>query len=184
MITFPSKDKREIVAVYQNNVLQYNTARKTSTALLKDISFSPTTMTSDYGYLAVGGQRSQVIIRQLNSNWYTLLKLYIYRERVNLFIFRVAQTAVGGAINNSLVLSKHSEDDVRLMVCNNDQTIKIFSVPNMNLITTLNSSAAVNNVGVSPDGKIMAVVGDSNQIQLHSISSSNEYKKLTTLTGN
>lgn len=70
MITFPSKDKREIVAVYQNNVLQYNIARKTSTTLLKDISFSPTTVTSDYGYLAVGGQRSQVIIRQLNSNWY------------------------------------------------------------------------------------------------------------------
>lgn len=54
----------------------------------------------------------------------------------------------------------------------------------MNLITTLNCSAAVNNVGVSPDGKIMAVVGDSNQIQLHSISSSNEYKKISTLTGN
>ena len=57
-------------------------------------------------------------------------------------------------------------------------------MPNMNLITTLNYSAAVNNVGVSPDGKIMAVVGDSNQIQLHSISNSNEYKKISTLTGN
>ena len=98
-------------------------------------------------------------------------------------ICRVAQTAVGGAINNSLVLSKHSEDDVRLMICNNDQTIKIFSVPNMNLITTLNYSAAVNNVGVSPDGKIIAVVGDSNQIHLHAISNSTEYKKISTLTG-
>ena len=57
------------MAVYQNNVLQYNTARKTSIALLKDVSFSPTTITSAYGYLAVGGQRSQVIIRQLTSNW-------------------------------------------------------------------------------------------------------------------
>ena len=69
MITFPTKDKREIVGVYQNCVLQYNTARKTSTSLLKDISFSPTAVTSAFGYLAVGGQRSQVIIRQLNSNW-------------------------------------------------------------------------------------------------------------------
>ena len=70
MITFPSKDKRDIVSVYQNNVVQYNMARRTATALLKDINFSPTTITSNYGYLAVGGQRSQVIIRQLNSNWY------------------------------------------------------------------------------------------------------------------
>ena len=69
MITFSSKDKREIVAVYQNNVLQYNTARKTSMSLLKDVSFSPTTVASAHGYLAIGGQRSQVIIRQLNSNW-------------------------------------------------------------------------------------------------------------------
>ena len=98
-------------------------------------------------------------------------------------MFRVAQTAVGGAINNSLVLSNHGEDDVRLMICNNDQSIKIFSVPSMNLITTLNYNSAVNNVGVSPDGTRMAVVGDSNQIHLHSISSSNEYKKMTTLTG-
>lgn len=69
MITFPTKDKREIVAVYQNNVIQYNMARKTSTSLMKDINFSPTTLTSSYGYLAVGGQRSQVIIRQLNTDW-------------------------------------------------------------------------------------------------------------------
>lgn len=97
---------------------------------------------------------------------------------------RVAQTAVGGAINNSLVLAKHSEDDVRLIICNNDQTIKIFSVPSMNLITTLNYQSAVNNVGVSPDGSMMAVVGDSNQIHLNSISTGNEYKKMATLTGN
>lgn len=69
MITFPTKDKREIVAVYQNNVLQYNTVKKSCISLLKDINFSPTTITSDHGYLAVGGQRSQVIIRQLTSNW-------------------------------------------------------------------------------------------------------------------
>lgn len=69
MITFPAKDKREIIAVYQNNIVQYNMARKTSTSLLKDINFAPTTVTANYGYLAVGGQRSQVIIRQLNSNW-------------------------------------------------------------------------------------------------------------------
>lgn len=98
-------------------------------------------------------------------------------------LFRLAQTAVGGAINNSLVLSKHAGDDVRLMICNNDQSVKIFSVPNMNLITTLNYTAAVNNVGVSPDGTMMAVVGDSNQVHLHSISTSYEYKKMTTLTG-
>lgn len=95
---------------------------------------------------------------------------------------RVAQTTVGGAINNSLVLSKHGNDDVRLMVCNNDQSIKVFSVPSMNLVATMTFENAVNNVGVSPDGKLMAVVGDSNQVQLHSISTSGEYKHISALT--
>lgn len=98
--------------------------------------------------------------------------------------FRVAQTSVGGAINNSLVISKHNNQEIRLIVCNNDQTVKIFSVPTMNIVTTLNYTHAVNNVGVSPDGTMMAVVGDSNQVHLHSISNSGDYKKMTTLTGN
>lgn len=69
MITFPSKDRRELVAVYQNNVYQYNLARKSSTVLLKDINFAPTTVTTGSGYLAVGGQRGQIIIRNTTSNW-------------------------------------------------------------------------------------------------------------------
>ncbi len=81
------------------------------------------------------------------------------------------------------MLSKHGNDDVRLMVCNNDQTIKVYSVPTMNQVTTLNYSFAVNNVGVSPDGSMMAVVGDCNQVHVHSISNSGEYKKIGTLSG-
>lgn len=163
MIAFPGKDRREIVAIYQNNVYQYNLARKSATVALKDIAFSPNAVTCGHGYLAVGGQRSQVIIRQLGSNW-------------------VAQTAVGGAINNSLLLHKHQNDQVRLLVCNNDQSLKVFSVPNMNLLSTLSFSHAVNNVGVSPDGSLMAVVGDSSQVLVHSITSSGEYKRIGALT--
>jgi WD40 repeat protein len=55
-------------------------------------------------------------------------------------------------------------------------------VPNMNLVTSLSYNFAVNNVGVSPDGSMMAVVGDSNQVILHSISNANEYKRIGALT--
>lgn len=53
----------------------------------------------------------------------------------------------------------------------------------MNQVATLNYTFAVNNVGVSPDGSMMAVVGDCNQVHLHGISNSGEYKKVGTLTG-
>lgn len=81
-------------------------------------------------------------------------------------------------------MSKHANEDIRLMVCNNDQSIKVYSVPSMNQVATINYTFAVNNVGVSPDGSMMAVVGDCNQIHVHSISNSGEYKRIGALSGN
>ena len=77
LIAYPTKDKREVLTVYQNSVCLHNTLRKTTSHPLKDLSFSPTSMACDYGYLAVGGQRSQVVVRQLNSNWYMIVYPYL-----------------------------------------------------------------------------------------------------------
>lgn len=37
---------------------------------MKELTFSPTSMAAACGYLAAGGQRSQLMVRQLNTNWY------------------------------------------------------------------------------------------------------------------
>ncbi|KAJ3338085.1 hypothetical protein HDU93_010021 [Gonapodya sp. JEL0774] len=154
-------NSREFVYVNQNNVVTYNTETKQSTPAFKDLAFSPSSIASGCGYLAAGGQRSQLIVRQHNNNWF-------------------AQTAVGGSINNAISISRHL-GDVRLMVCNNDETIKVYSLPTLEKVASISLPTAVNYAAVSPDGRKMVAVGDSNQAFLYELSN-NTYNKVASLT--
>ena len=73
--------------------------------------------------------------------------------------------------------------DTRLLVCNNDESIKVYSLPSLQRITTLGLSTAVNFASVSPDGKKMCAVGDSNQVFIYDVSTSGFYQRIATLTG-
>lgn len=66
------------------------------------------------------------------------------------------------------------------MVCNNDETIKIFTLPTLEHVTTINMHVAVNALAVSPDGTKLIAVGDTNQAFLYEIHGS-EYKLWSTL---
>ncbi|KAJ3121665.1 hypothetical protein HK098_003489 [Nowakowskiella sp. JEL0407] len=157
--------KNEFINVHANEVSSYNTETKLATPLLKDLNFQPTSIAADCGFLAAGGQRSQLIVRQLNSSWY-------------------AQTAVGGSINNAMTISKH-RNSIRLLICNNDQTIKVYSLdgPGLQSITSIQLPTAVNYASVSPDGKYMVAVGDTNMVYLYDVSDSGDYCKIKSLTG-
>lgn len=148
--------------MHQSNVYFYNMRTRQSEYALKDLTFSPTAMTCGCGYLAVGSQRSQVVVKSLVEEDY------------------MAQTTVGGAINNALHISQHLGDR-RLMVCNNDETIKIFSLPSMDHIGDIKMDSAVNSVCVSPDGRMMVVTGDSGEVVLFGVSASEGYKRLTSM---
>ncbi|KAI8847633.1 WD40-repeat-containing domain protein [Chytridium lagenaria] len=86
-----------------------------------------------------------------------------------------AQTTVGGSINNAMCLSSH-QGQTRLMICNNDETIKVYSFTYVSLPT------AVNYCSVSPDGRKLAAVGDSNQVYLYDVTSSGNYQKVAVMT--
>eukprot|EP00126_Sphaerothecum_destruens_P014422 Sdes_comp25028_c0_seq1m22644 len=135
--------KEEFIYVHQNNVNKYNTRTKEVREILKDLTFSPTSMTVGCGYVAAGGQRSQLMVRNM--------------ELGSSFI-----TSVGGSINNSMCISKHL-DDTRLLISNNDETIKIYSLPSLTHISNISMPTAVNYSAVSPDGTKMVAVGDSKQ---------------------
>ncbi|KAL7747265.1 hypothetical protein RI367_007318 [Sorochytrium milnesiophthora] len=207
LISCPSN--KELVHVVGNNVALYNSDTKQTLTLFKDLSFPPTCMTTGCGYLAVGGERSQLMVRQLHSNWFS-------------------HSSVGGCINNALCIADHSFTaplpsetalttassivpppsiaslsssarslfgqprapfspsqhqggaHTRLYVCNNDETIKIYSLPDLQRITSISLPTAVNNLSVSPDGRKMVAVGDSNQIFLYDITSSGGYHRSAT----
>jgi hypothetical protein len=56
---------------------------------------------------------------------------------------RSVSTHVGGTINNALHISTHSGQG-RLIACNNDQTIKVFSLPDLHRVATAKLPVAVN----------------------------------------
>lgn len=103
------------------------------------------------------------MVRQLSSNW-------------------CAHTTVGGSINNAMCISQHL-GGTRLLICNNDETIKVYSLPGMQRVTSISLPTAVNYASVSPDGRKLVAVGDSPQVFLYDISASEGYTKVATLTG-
>ena len=50
---------------------------------------------------------------------------------------------------------------LRLLVCNNDHTVKLFELPSMRALGSVACPAAVNYAALSPDGQRLAAVGDS-----------------------
>lgn len=113
----------------------------------------------------------------------------------------MANASVGGAINNCVHMAQHG-GKTRLLVCNNDETIKVFDLPSMEQVVTLRLNTAVNGgmarrcrpgkerlanvldmraVSVSPDGTKMVAVGDSNQVFIYNITSGGEYQQVAVL---
>jgi WD40 repeat protein len=157
------KTKNEFVFVNHNNVNFFNTDTQEVTPAMKDLTFSPTSITSGAGYLAAGGQRSQLMIRNLETSW-------------------TAQATVGGSINNAMCISNHG-GGTRLLICNNDETIKIFSLPDLTRVQTIQFPTAVNYAAVSPDGRKLLAVGDSPQVFMYNITANGDYVKVATLAG-
>lgn len=70
LITFSGQNRHDLLAVHQSTVQLHNTKTRQSTAVLRDLPFSPTSMAAAHGYVAVGGQRSQIVVRSLvNPQW-------------------------------------------------------------------------------------------------------------------
>ncbi|KAG9065708.1 hypothetical protein KI688_001997 [Linnemannia hyalina] len=135
LITCP-KTSEEFIYVNQNAVNAYNTRTKATTQLMKDLTFHPTSLTASCGYLAAGGQRSQLMVRQMNSNWF-------------------AHTSVGGSINNALCISEHL-GGTRLLISNNDETIKVYSLPGLQRLANIQLPTAVNYGGYQKIGTYTA----------------------------
>ncbi|KAH6573721.1 hypothetical protein BASA60_005903 [Batrachochytrium salamandrivorans] len=163
--------RKEVMFVNQNSVNKLNTETQEVSEVLGDLTFSPTSMATGYGYLAAGGQRSQLVVRDLNSSWH-------------------AQTTVGGSINNAMCIFSHG-GSTRLMICNNDKTIKIFSLPDLRRVASISLPTAVNYASVSPDGtkttgrgrylrERFAVASQDGYVSVWDVRSSKKLAKITS----
>jgi WD40 repeat protein len=143
------RSRYEFFTVNHNNVEQFCIQDNKVDSVFKNLDFTPTSITMGFGFAAAGGQRGQLIVRELDGLYYV-------------------NTHVGRAINNALTISQHM-GELRLLVCNNDETIKIYELPSLASIATLQLPTACNHAAISPDGKKLVAVGDSNEVFLYDI---------------
>ncbi|KAG1722228.1 uncharacterized protein EDB91DRAFT_1038236, partial [Suillus paluster] len=97
---------------------------------------------------------------------------------------------LSGSINNSVLLARAfgGSQEPRLVVSNNDWTVRLFDVPlrkpqDLRCCGTLRLEEPVNHSSISPDGRTLLSVGDSPRIYLHSLSGSAQlaFNRITTL---
>ncbi|KAI7825497.1 WD40-repeat-containing domain protein [Kickxella alabastrina] len=159
--------KPELYSIFRCNVDKYDIRKHQSTRVLGNLEFDPVSMAISGDYIVVGGQRAELAVGRLS-------------EPDNLTVVRS-----GGSINNfdSVTnLNITGEHDVpRLLVCNNDHSVRLLALPNLDLLTELRFPTAVNYAAISPDGTKMCVVGDSNEVFLFH-KRGDTFEKIATLT--
>ncbi|KAJ1954124.1 hypothetical protein EC988_002598, partial [Linderina pennispora] len=148
--------KSELYSIYRCNVDKYDTRKHQSTRVLGDLSFDPVSMAVGGDFIVVGGQRAELAVARLSNPGET-----------------ISLTHMGGSINNFVALDRQPralpirrrlrdsaafvEDGVtnlnimnsqaappRVLVCNNDRSVKLLSLPDLSLITELKFPVAVN----------------------------------------
>ncbi|KAI7887432.1 WD40 repeat-like protein, partial [Lichtheimia hyalospora FSU 10163] len=151
-------DHHTILHPYYEALNFYNPALGTETSL--PLPFAPTTVDSKCGYVAVGGHRGATMVKSLSDEWSSTLK-------------------VGMGMNNCIQLSGHdNNNECRLTICNNDQTMSVYSIPDLkNLVTLDLSSAAINQISTSPDGRSLLTVSDDGNVSLFN---TRDYTKTTS----
>lgn len=70
------------------------------------------------------------------------------------------------------------------MVGNNDETIKVVSIPDLGTVTTLPIGSAVNYISVNPDQTLMACVGDSTDVMVFGLGEQDRYPMVHVLKMN
>ncbi|XP_009373166.2 uncharacterized WD repeat-containing protein C2A9.03 isoform X1 [Pyrus x bretschneideri] len=65
------------------------------------------------------------------------------------------------AITNAVDIFQNPTGSMRVMTANNDAQVRVFDVQNFTCLNCFSFDWSVNNTSVSPDGKLVAVLGDS-----------------------
>ncbi|KAG2190974.1 hypothetical protein INT46_006443 [Mucor plumbeus] len=144
-----------IIRTKRHALYKYDTKTGVDTCYQDSLPFTPTSIHTKYGFLALGGQTGMLMIKDLSTGWFDI------------------KTA-GKGMNNSICLSQH-DDGIYMTVCNNDQTISVFTVPNMEKIQLLKMSSAINYSSVSPDNKKVLFTSDQGVAYLYKINQDGLY---------
>eukprot|EP00698_Gefionella_okellyi_P006383 TRINITY_DN15739_c0_g1_i1.p1 TRINITY_DN15739_c0_g1~~TRINITY_DN15739_c0_g1_i1.p1 ORF type:complete len:343 (-),score=37.61 TRINITY_DN15739_c0_g1_i1:42-1070(-) len=153
--------KRQLFFVSDTAIKQYCPASSTLSVVRK-LPFSPTCIAAGAGLVAVGGRLSELHVDDLVANR------------------AIFSQTIGSCIVNAVCISE-DRNPAKLLVCNNDCSIKIYDPLGMSLVTQIRSPVPVNCCATSPDGKWMAHAGDSAYVFLCDVE--RDYERVSTFLG-
>ncbi|XP_024976624.1 uncharacterized WD repeat-containing protein C2A9.03-like isoform X2 [Cynara cardunculus var. scolymus] len=122
------------------------------------------TMAVKDGLIVAGGFHGELICKYLNKPGVS-------------FATKIATDE--NAITNSVDISYSSSGSMRIMTANNDALIRVFDANSFSCIDSFSFPWSVNDTSVSPDGKMLAVLGDSTECMLADAQSGKEITKMT-----
>ncbi|WIA15831.1 hypothetical protein OEZ85_012586 [Tetradesmus obliquus] len=141
-------NEQEFYCVHDTCVYSFNTDTKQS-KLVTNLGWSANSMTCRAGFLAAGGLHGELEVRQLSTGEACF------------------KGSVGSTVNNALHIAQHSSGEVRLFVCCNDNSIKVYALPSMDAVTVIRCPCPINYAALSPDGQHLVAVGDCNPTLLY-----------------
>ncbi|KAL4441455.1 hypothetical protein ABPG77_001959 [Micractinium sp. CCAP 211/92] len=147
LVHCPEQDD-ELYCVHRHRTLRHNLSSG-QTSVVQDLGFEPTSMTVGHGFVAAGGQNSQLDVRRLGGGE------IVYKGHC------------GGSVNNALHIARDASRQLRLFVCNNDDTIKVYGLASGALVTMLRCPVAINYCALSPCGRHLVCVGDNRHTYLY-----------------
>ena len=104
------------------------------------------TMAIKDNLLVAGGLQGELMCKYLNQSGVA---------------FSTKLTADENAITNAVDIFQSPNGSMRVMAANNDAQVRVFDTGNFACISRFCFPWSVNNTSVSPDGKLVAVLGDS-----------------------
>ncbi|XP_022742599.1 uncharacterized WD repeat-containing protein C2A9.03-like isoform X2 [Durio zibethinus] len=104
------------------------------------------TMAVKENLMVAGGFQGELICKYLNQPWAS---------------FCTKLTADDNAITNAVDVYHTPSGAMRVMAANNDAQIRVFDAETFASLNHFSFDWSVNNTSVSPDGKLLAVLGDS-----------------------
>lgn len=161
LVHCPQRDD-ELYVVHKSRILGYD-LRSGATSIAQDLRFEPTSMTVGHGHVASGGQNSQLDVRRLDTGE------IVYKGHC------------GGSVNNALHIARDAAQQLRLFVCNNDDTIKVYGLSSGALVSILRCPVAINYCALSPAGGHLVCVGDNRHAYLY-LSTPSCYRQTAVFT--
>ena len=171
-ISVPHHQLRRFVSSAEKDLIYYASQKDVfvldlasqQNSLIATVPFEARCLAADLGWVCVGGeQNGDCAFIKVEKNEH---------DRPVCFGHDMTTDLLGGEIVNSMNIQTilnngKTPDEPVVLISNNDKTVKVYSLAQRNVLTTLPHPVPMNFASLSPDSEVVAAVGDSDRVYFY-----------------